>query len=344
MSWEAGGVVLIVAFLVSAGATLGLIRLLQSRGVLDLPNERSSHTRPTPRGGGVGLLGGVAAGLLVGHWLGVPLLASPLIGGVLLVALASFADDYLGGVPLAVRAAAQVAAAALVVFQTGGFPRLPLPFPADFPLGDLGIPLAILWIVGVTNVYNFLDGIDGYAACQGVITGTATAFLFPEAAYAGLALAGACAGFLLFNWHPARIFLGDVGAASLGFLFAALPFQVGSERRGQAVFLSVICLWFFLSDGAFTLLRRLLRGEKVWKPHRSHLYQRLASTGLRHDQVVRAVCAAAALLAGLAVVSSFLDYAPFDWALLFVAVGFFLVYLLATSAREARHRASAGSP
>ncbi|MEP6994596.1 MAG: glycosyl transferase [Acidobacteriota bacterium] len=339
--WKAA-VVAVGSFSVSGAVTYALVRFLLRRGVVDLPNDRSSHTAPTPRGGGLGVLAGIAAGSFVGWCLGLPLLSAPVALGLLLVAAVSAADDYLRGIPLGVRASVHMVAAVLVVFRVGGFEKLPLPPPADLPLGPFGVVVAILWIVGLTNLYNFLDGIDGFAASQGVIAGLAAAFLFPDTAFVtGLAIAGACGGFLLYNWHPARIFLGDVGAASLGFLFASIPFEIQAEGRGRAVFFSALCLWFFLADGLFTLLRRLLRAEKIWRPHRSHLYQRLIATGLRHDQVVRALCGGAAMLAGLAVFGSGRGNASIDWMIFGVAVAAFLAYWATTSAREERVRQSA---
>ncbi len=338
MTWKAGVAVFMVSFVVAWGVTRVLVRSLRDHGLLDVPNERSSHRVPTPRGGGIGVLAGVAGGWLVCRWLELPILAPPVIAGALLVALASAADDYLGGVSLAGRAAAQFVAAGLVVWRLGGLPRLPLPAPADLPLGILGVPLAVFWIVGVTNIFNFLDGIDGFAASQGVVAGTSAALLFPESifAFAGLSLAGACAGFLIFNWHPARIFLGDVGSAPLGFLFAVLPFEVPPEERGRTLFLVAICLWCFLSDGAFTLLRRLFRGERVWEPHRCHLYQRLVRAGLRHDTVVLIVMTLSVPIAALAVVAGGQHSAVVDWGVLVIALIFFLGYLWWTRRLEFR--------
>jgi len=315
VTWTSGFAVFAVSFAVAWAVTGVLVQSLREHGFLDVPNERSSHRVPTPRGGGIGILAGVAGGWLACRWLGIPLLSPPVVGGVLLVALASAADDYLGGVPLAVRATAQFMAACLVVWQLGGLPRLPFPGPADLQLGILGVPLAVLWIVGVTNIYNFLDGIDGFAASQGVVGGMAAALLLAQAerAPAGLAIAGACGGFLILNWHPARIFLGDVGSATLGFLFAVLPFETALEERARTVFLVAMCLWFFLSDGAFTMLRRLLRGERVWEAHRCHLYQRLVRAGLRHDKVVLIVMGLGAAIAGLAVAAAGRRTAVVDW-------------------------------
>jgi UDP-N-acetylmuramyl pentapeptide phosphotransferase/UDP-N-acetylglucosamine-1-phosphate transferase len=128
--------------------------------------------------------------------------------------------------------------------------------------------------------------------------------------------------------------MGDVGSGALGFLLAALPFQLEPVLRSQSVLLITICLWFFLSDGVFTILRRLLRGEKIWDAHCSHLYQRLVRTGLRHDQVVLKVIGAAAVLAVLAVVSARVGEPGAWWSVFAAAVGSFLAYCWWTWSRE----------
>src|SRR5206468_6921221 len=125
--------------------------------------------------------------------------------------------------------------------------------------------------------YIFLAGIDGHAGLQGAVAGLGVALLHTVGSFTtiGMAVCGACAGFLVHNWHPARIFMGDVGSATLGFILAAVPFQTSGRWRSDSVFFVALFLWFFLADGAFTVFRRLWRGEKVWEAHRTHLYQRL---------------------------------------------------------------------
>jgi UDP-N-acetylmuramyl pentapeptide phosphotransferase/UDP-N-acetylglucosamine-1-phosphate transferase len=237
---------------------------------------------------------------------------------------------------VAVRLLIQLVAAALIVGGTGGIDRLPLPVPLDLPLGPAAIPVALIWILGVINVYNFLDGIDGFAALQGLLAGVCLAVFASGSVMAatGLALAGACGGFLVFNWHPAKVFMGDIGSGVLGFTLAALPFQLATSSRGDAIFLVSICLWFFLSDGVFTILRRASRGERVWHAHRSHLYQRLVMTGLRHDRVVLYVLSAAAILAGLAIVSIRSGSMNAKWSVMLLASASFVTYYWWTLRRE----------
>ena len=332
-----GIAVLIVSFIASWAATKALIPMLKKRGMLDIPNSRSSHDVPVPRGGGVGIICGLMVGTITARLLGMPLPGDEFLIAVLLIALVGFVDDRCGLLSVATRLALQLAAASLVVYRSGGLARLPLPEPLDVFLGGLAVPAALLWMVGVTNFYNFLDGIDGFAALQGVVVGFAVGFLNQSGGLftvIGFTVAGACAGFLIHNWHPAKVFMGDVGSGTLGFLLAALPFQMEPAFRGQTVFLVAMCLWFFLSDGVFTIFRRLIRGEKVWGAHRSHLYQRLVKTGLRHDQVVLKVTGAAAGLAGLAVISARLGERSAWWSVVVAAVGSFLAYCGWTWSRE----------
>jgi UDP-N-acetylmuramyl pentapeptide phosphotransferase/UDP-N-acetylglucosamine-1-phosphate transferase len=141
------------------------------------------------------------------------------------------------------------------------------------------------------NAYNFMDGIDGIAGGQGAVAGVGWAITgwlagIPAVLVLGMLLAGSCAGFLRHNWSPARIFMGDVGSTFLGFSFAALPLMAGRiDRSLMAV--GILLLWPFLFDAVFTFLRRLLNREKVWKPHRSHLYQRLTGAGSSHSVISR---------------------------------------------------------
>ncbi|HSF03850.1 MAG TPA: hypothetical protein VLA62_12615, partial [Solirubrobacterales bacterium] len=190
--------------------------------LLDRPNERSSHTRVTPRGGGVAVALALAGALLVSGTGGGRGLA--FLAGALAMALLGLCDDRFS-LPALPRLLAQALVAAGLVWAIGGFSSLPLPPPLDLELGALGAPLAVLWIVAVVNFYNFLDGIDGLAGLQGVVTGAGIALAAwdPFAAAFGAATAGACLAFVLFNWSPARLFLGDAGSLLLGYTFASLP-------------------------------------------------------------------------------------------------------------------------
>ncbi|MFC7333217.1 MraY family glycosyltransferase [Rhodocista pekingensis] len=302
---------------------------LRRRQVLDRPNHRSSHTLPTPRGGGWGVLPVVwAAWALLGWQAGALAGTGPVLAASALLALVSWADD-MRPVPPLPRLAAQ----ALAV--TAGLLALPgdallfqglLPLPADRLLAALGW----LWFV---NLYNFMDGIDGITGSQTLFLGAGVALLLllagqpgPEAAY-GLALAGAAAGFLAWNWRPARVFLGDVGSVPLGYLTGWLLLTAAAEGLWLP---AAILPLYYLADATLTLLRRLLRGERVWQPHREHFYQRAVDRLCRHDRVVLAILAADAVL--LAVAAATLSR---PWAAL--AAPLAVLALLAWMARGPLH-------
>ena len=264
--------------------TVGLVRQLAlRRHWLDVPNARSSHVRPTPRLGGLGLLGGLIAGALVSAAL-VPAAMGSLavllcLGGV--VSIVSLADDLRGLPPLA-RLTVHVAVAIAAVALLG-----PLPIRSA-PVSVAGA-VSVIWIAAFLNAFNFMDGIDGIAGGQALVAGagwTAAGWWLGQPAIVvfGLAIAAAAAAFLLYNWSPASIFMGDVGSALLGFLLAAVPLAAEGTARPPA-YVAVLMVWPFVFDAAFTLVRRARRGEVLTQAHRSHLYQRLVQAGWPHGAV-----------------------------------------------------------
>ena len=315
------------SFLTAWLATAALVRLL-GRRLLDVPNQRSCHRTPTPRGGGLGVSAGLAAGLLTAWVLEGAAPGLYLLLGAAAIAVCGWLDDVRHLRP-AVRLTVQLAAAVTLLSGTGPLERLPLPVPLNLPLGWAAIPLSVLWLVGAVNIYNFLDGIDGFAGLQGVIAGLAVACMrFDGGSRAlGLALAGAAAGFLIHNWHPARIFLGDVGSTTIGFLLAGLPFQLDRAAQPTAVLCVALCTWFFLVDGALTLLRRLVRRQRIWEAHREHLYQQLVLRGLPPNFVVARVGAMAVAVSGLAVLAVRTGRTELYWGALLLAATEFLLYL-----------------
>jgi glycosyltransferase WbpL len=279
-------------FGLASGATLlltGLVRRYAlARSLIDRPNERSSHTRPTPRGGGLAIvvvvLTGVAslfaAGLLPAG------LATALAGGGLLVAAVGFLDDR-GGLPAAVRFAVHLIAAAWGVFYLHGMPQLSLGASAVH-LGWGGAVLALLGTVWAVNFYNFMDGIDGLAAGEALVVGLAGAVLLAplnrSLAAVSLLTGAAAAGFLPWNWQPARIFMGDVGSGFLGFVFGILA--LASEKAGALpALIWILLLGVFFADATVTLMRRMFRKERWYAAHRSHAYQRAIESGYSHSRV-----------------------------------------------------------
>jgi len=306
--------------------------------VIDFPNERSSHKVPTPTGGGIGIFVGISSGLITSYMIGVPLISPWLITAIVLITILGFVDDVTGGLPILFRFLTQITAAYLVLLPVGGLDRFPLPQPFDISLlSFVANVVAIIWIVGVTNIFNFLDGIDGYAGLQGLLASAAVVIVGiggTDINALSLALTGACAGFLILNWHPAKIFMGDSGSNLIGFTLASLPFYCQQTQTSEAVYFMAIVLWFFLSDGTFTIFRRLIRKEKFWISHRSHLYQRLVISGLRHDHVTMLVCIPAAILISLVLVLQSAGGLWFTWWVMLIAVVLFIVYLVFTIQHE----------
>lgn len=291
-------VVVLVA--IASTALTGLLRRYAiAKAVLDIPNERSLHREPTPRGGGMSLVV-----LLIGFvvWCGVrgwvqPTVVIALAGGAAVVAAVGWIDD-LRSLSSGVRAAAQTVAAIWFMAWIGGMPALHLG-SGRLELGAFGAVLGVLGIVWSINLYNFMDGIDGIAGGQAVVSaafGSAVlAGIAPGLGLVYLALVGACLGFLVWNWAPARIFMGDAGSGFLGFLFAALA--ILSEREGGPPVISwVLFGGVFIFDATVTLVRRMLRRERWYAAHRRHAYQRAVQSGLSHAQVTSGVMLISALL------------------------------------------------
>ena len=294
---------LIAAIAIAAGVcaclgTRALIPLLRRAAVLDRPNERSLHWAPTPRGGGIAVVAAVLAAWLatIVAGLAAPALLAALGGAVLLAAM-SWIDD-LRSLSPATRLLGHVVAVGLgLVALAPAGPVLQgwLPDWLD------RVAAALLWIWFI-NLFNFMDGIDGMAGSEAAAIGLGL-LLFaaigagrdPGLAALAAAIAAAALGFLVWNWAPARIFLGDVGSVPLGYLLGFL--LLAAAARG-AWKLALILPLYFLADATITLLRRLVRGEPVWRPHLQHFYQRAVQRGLGHAEIVWRVVAADLLLIG----------------------------------------------
>jgi UDP-N-acetylmuramyl pentapeptide phosphotransferase/UDP-N-acetylglucosamine-1-phosphate transferase len=310
-------VVLAALSLAVAWAATGLAtRWLARRAILDHPTARSSHDRATPRGGGLGLLAGLAVG-----WLGAFVLlpgAAPgptaaVLAGVVALAALSFVDD-VRGLPAALRLAVQALA---VGGALAALPADALVFQGLVPRGAdrLATGLAWLWFV---NLFNFMDGIDGISGVEAASIGGGAALVAwlggsVAAIGFGVTAAAAALGFLKWNWQPARVFLGDVGSVPLGYALGWL--MIGAALDG-AWAAAVILPGYYWADATLTLLRRLGRGEPVWRAHREHFYQRAVQGGMRHADVARQVMSCNLVLIALAWLST---QAP-PWLALALAV------------------------
>ncbi len=290
----------VVAALLS-GALTGLVtRWLRARAILDHPNQRSSHAVPTPRGGGIGLLAALLPVLAAVAWVWPGPSPWPILAMTAALAALSFADDRIG-LSAGLRFGAQLAVVALGLWL---LPANGLVFQGllPLPLDRLAAGFAWLWFV---NLYNFMDGADGMAGVETAVLGlglAAVAWAVGSLAQIGwgLAVAGAAAGFLVWNWHPAKVFLGDVGSIALGYLIGWLLLLAALDGAWAACLILPAYYWI---DATGTLLRRLLRGERVWQAHREHLYQRAIQAGLGHDEVARRVLTTGLMLVVVAWVS-----------------------------------------
>lgn len=318
----------LTSFCLTAAALWALLRSRLAHGLaMDHPNERSLHAVAVPRiGGAVAVPSAVAAMLLAGVPPLLPVVALLLCG-------LSFLDDR-KGLPVAIRFGAHLAAACIAVLVGFGGANV---------AAILAATIAVAWM---TNLYNFMDGANGLAGGMAVFGFGAMGFAAEGAGASDLAvicfaLAASAIGFLLFNFHPARVFLGDAGSIPLGFLAGALGIA-GTTRGTWPLWFPGLVFSPFIVDATVTLLKRALRGEKVWQAHREHYYQRLIRLGWSHRRLALAEYALmlAAALLGLAIAT---DVGPSP-ELGLAAWTLFLVILMA--AIDARWRAAArrGSP
>ena len=308
--------------------------------ILDRPNERSLHTTPTPRTGGIAIVAaafsGMAAQMLLGASGAFPW---QLLAGAALVAGVSLLDD-LFGLSQIVRLLIQLCAALLLiqdgfVFEGDWLPGHPLAVSA--PLVAVATVLITLWL---TNLYNFMDGMDGFAGGMAVFGFGALAVLGWRQgdilfALSALTIAGAAAGFLWFNFPPARIFMGDTGSTTLGFLVAGFAIW-GSRNAGIPLWVTLVIFSPFVVDATVTLVRRALRGEPVWRAHRSHYYQRLVQLGWGHRRTVLAEYAAMGVSIVLGTIAAQSDKSVQFGVLALVAAGY-LAAAITIHKLERRH-------
>lgn len=299
-------VVLLVA-IASWAATGVLLRLLARWRIYDRPNHRSSHAQPKPRGAGLAVVGTVlVAWCLVGHFMlqmGPASWLWPVIAASLLLVAVSWMDD-LRPLPALLRLVVQVVAVALGLYGLGVFDPAHdvLVFQGLLPPAADAAASALLWLWFI-NLFNFMDGIDGLAAVETISIGGGLAFLgllmaLPAALlFWPASLAAAALGFLYWNWAPSRIFLGDVGSVPLGYLLGLMLLAAaGAGLWAEALILPL----YYLADASWTLLRRALRGEKVWQAHREHFYQRAVQRGFGHGEVSARILALNLVLVALA--------------------------------------------
>ena len=302
-----------LGFLIAAAVLVRLLRGIAVRkALLDVPNERSSHKVPVPRLGGAAFVPLLLGAL--GFWADAARVPEALrwavVGGAAAMYVVSLVDDVFT-LSTGIRFAVQFTAAGAVLATAANtwpatnavWPWMPVQPPG------LGYWVLCLWIVGLLNIYNFMDGIDGIAGFQTVVAGLGWWWIGTEhgaafVAGTGLIAAATAAGFLTQNWPPAKIFMGDAGSTVLGFFFATLPLVAAVETKGTLrlevlLMAAVLIVWPFLADGTFTILRRLKNRENIFRAHRSHLYQRLVIAGKSHRLVTVVYGVLAVIGAGL---------------------------------------------
>lgn len=293
---------------ISAWGTFLLTRHLKA---FDAPNERSSHVALTPRGGGIAIVAAFLAGILSIHLVGdnTPIYTNYFLGFLfssLIIATLSLYDDF-NTVSYKIKLAGQTIG--IIVGLSAGIviDLVHLPVLGQVHFGFWAYPLTLLWILGLTNAYNFIDGLDGLAASTAVIAALFLAYIsFQQGSnfiyLTSLTLAAAAFGFLLFNWPPARIFMGDVGSTFLGFAFAVMAVIAARyDHSHMSLFVVPLLLFHFIFDTIFTFIRRFLAGEHVFTAHRSHLYQLLNRIGYTHKQVTL-ICSSMAVCQGIAAI------------------------------------------
>lgn len=277
----------------SFAITAGLRRYALARSMLDVPNDRSSHTMPTPRGGGVSIVLTFLCALLALWSTGVIdvhfFLGAAGAGG--LVALIGFMDDH-GHIAARWRLLGHFGAAVWVLLWMSGLAPVTL-FGSSFDLGWFGHTFALFYLVWMLNLYNFMDGIDGLASVEAISVCGSVCLLYwlsgqQSLAWAPLLLSMAVLGFLLWNFPPAKIFMGDAGSGFLGVILGVLSLQA-TTINPDFLWGWLILLGVFIVDATFTLLRRLLRGDKVYEAHRSHAYQYASRRYGSHLPVTSAV-------------------------------------------------------
>lgn len=279
-----------------SGLLTGLLRRYAlARRLIDTPGVRSSHSVPTPRGGGAAIVLTFLAGLIGAATFGsVSIeLAWAIAGGGGLVAAVGFLDDH-GHIAARWRLLAHFVAASWGLMWIGGVPPLGI-FEGTVDLGLPGLVLAAVYLVWLLNLYNFMDGIDGIASVEAICVCVGAALLYIVAGQVDMSvlpllLAAAVLGFLVWNFPPARIFMGDVGSGFLGMVLGLLSLQaIWVSLNLFAGWLILVAV--FVTDATWTLLRRLLRGERVYEPHRTHAYQHAAQRCGSHLPVTLCVAA-----------------------------------------------------
>ena len=290
-------IVSLALLIASAFVTRQLVRKSNRFSQMDIPNERSSHINPTPRGGGIAFVATSLVGflllLLINNLDNADVLA--LCGAGIIVAIAGHLDDRRKISGATVRLVVH-AIGAIILIVGIGFPSQISLFDRTVNTGTIGSILGVLYLVWLLNLFNFMDGTDGIAASEALFVCLAGAILNYHVlsgtnhSAAAIILAASIFGFLLYNWSPAEIFMGDVGSGYLGIAIGGLSLMAAKQQY-ELLWVWIILLAVFVSDATMTLIRRLLRKQKPHVAHRSHAYQHLAIRFNSHAKISLVVLA-----------------------------------------------------
>jgi UDP-N-acetylmuramyl pentapeptide phosphotransferase/UDP-N-acetylglucosamine-1-phosphate transferase len=332
----------VLAFLVLAVfsyiGVLFIRRLVLRHQIIDQPKERSSHSIPMPRGGGLAI---VVLVLITSLWFASETVLSRSLTYILLGAILAWVgwrDDIYSLSPN-YRFLVQGLVAVISILMMGYFRVVRIPMIGDVDLGVIGIAITFLWIIGMINAYNFMDGIDGMAGGVALSAGLCWMVLSsnvrnPFVFWVALSIAASSLGYLGHNWPPAKIFMGDVASTFLGYSFAVLPL-VSADQSGDALTIGTLLMWTVIIDPGATFIGRLIRRENIFSRHRSHLFQRLVISGYK-TATVSFLYILLTLLAG---------YLTYIWshgnqiASIFIFIGLPLIWIL-LSAHAARLRSN----
>jgi len=295
-----------------------VIKVSHKLGVVDQPNFRKVHKNPTSVLGGTVIL----LSFLLGIWLGHPIETEvkPLVIGAVLIYLVGLIDDIYDLTPI-IKLLGQVIAALVVVYYGVTIDFISLPIGPTIHFGILGIPITVVWIVAITNAINLIDGLDGLAS--GVATIALMTIGFIAILQANIfimmicsVLIGALLGFLFFNFHPAKIFLGDSGALLIGFIVGFLSLLGFKNITFVSLFFPIVILAVPFIDTLFAMIRRVKKGQHIMQADKSHLHHKLLELGYSHRQTVILIYSIALLFS----LSSIILYLSQPWGVLMMLI------------------------
>lgn len=293
----------IICFIITITLTPAVKRLAHYWGAIDQPNKRKIHQTPMPLLGGLAIFASFLAGVI--SVLPFDQRMTTIMAGAIIIVMTGFLDDMLQ-MPARFKLLGQVIAASVLIFGDLVITELNIPFAGQIELGLFSVPITMLWIVGITNAINLIDGLDGLAAGVSAIAFASISFMaFLSGDFfvltLGLICIGSTLGFLVYNFYPANIFMGDTGALFLGYMIAVLSLLGFKSVTFISFIIPIIILGVPISDTLFAIIRRIIQKRPLASPDKAHLHHCLLLIGLSHRQAVLAIYGIAAIfsLAGI---------------------------------------------